>query len=271
MATAPELHSRGVTAINSGRLRTARTLLERAQERTDEADGELRARIEASLAFVTAETGDAAGALALCERALGRAGLSAETRGVVESQRALLLMRRGETVAALSAFEAAIGSLADNPAELGKAHLNRGGVYLQQGQPDRALVDFAAASEHLESAGLTTEAAMSRHNLGYAQLLLGNLVDALREMDAAREVLAPMSPLTRAICDQDRAEVLMAAGLSTEGRHALREAARTYGLRRFHQRRGEAELVLARSVLLADPAESLAAARAARRRFTRTG
>ena len=54
---------------------------------------------------------------------------------------------------------------------------------------------------------------MSEHNLGYTRLLAGDLVGALRDMDRARPVLAPLSPVSAATGDQDRAEVLMAAGL----------------------------------------------------------
>jgi tetratricopeptide (TPR) repeat protein len=229
------------------------------------------ARIEASLAYVAAEMGDADGGIRLCESALERTGVKPETAGVVQSQLALLHMRRGENESALAAFAAAIGRLSDLPEDLGKAHLNRGGVYLQQGDTARAARDFAAAALHLREAGSEVEAAMAQHNLGYTHLLNGNLVDALLEMDSARPVLAPLSPVTAAIGDQDRAEALIAAGLNTEGRAALREASRAYGLRRLHQRRGEAELALARTLVLADSEGALAAARSSRRLFVRTG
>lgn len=269
MLRAEELHRRGVDAINTGRVRRARALLERAAERAD--SEEILARIEASLAYVAAETGDPDHALLLCQRALARAELSPGARGVVLSQQALLLMRRGETADALVSFDAAIGDLAESPADLGKAHLNRGGVFLQRGDPVRAAQDFAAAADELAGAGEEVEAAKARHNLGYTHMLTGNLVDALAELDAARTVLAPLSPVSRAIGEQDRAEVLMAAGLVTEGRQALREAANALASRRLQQRRGEAELALARSLVVTDPGAALAAARSARRLFLGIG
>ena len=73
MLSADQLHRRGVNAINAGKVRVARPLLERGLERATDED--LKARIEASLAYVAAETGDPAGGLALCEAALGRPGL----------------------------------------------------------------------------------------------------------------------------------------------------------------------------------------------------
>ena len=70
---------------------------------------------------------------------------------------------------------------------------------------------------------------MGEHNLGYTRLLAGDLAAALVDMDRARAVLAPLSSVNAAMGDQDRAEVLMAAGLVAEGRAALAAAARAYG------------------------------------------
>ncbi|MEZ5093588.1 hypothetical protein [Nocardioides sp.] len=268
MQSAAELHRRGVTAINRGRARQARSLLVRARERADSED--LLSRIDASMAYVAAETGDPAEAIRLCELARSREGIAPETRGIVESQLAGLRMRRGETAAALASFEIAIGSL-DDATELARAHVNRGGVYLQQGLAAPAADDFAAAVAHFSAAGRDVDAAMAEHNLGYAHLLRGDLAAAYQRMEAARLVLQDVSPIVRAIGDQDRAEVLLAAGLVSEGVEALGSAAREFGRRRLQQRRAEAELALARAVLLADPERSLAAARSARRRFARAG
>ena len=49
----------------------------------------------------------------------------------------------------------------------------------------------------------------------------------------------------KAVCDADRAEVLMAAGLTRQGGEMLRQAAEAYGSKGQRQRQGEAELVLA--------------------------
>ena len=62
----------------------------------------------------------------------------------------------------------------------------------------------------------------------------------------------------------------MAAGLTRRGLAALDESARTFGQHRLAQRRGEAELTIARRPLGSDPERALAAARAARSRFSRT-
>ena len=269
MQSAEDLHGLGVAEINAGRYPEAQRLLSQAHARTEESN--LLARIEASLAYVAAERGDTNDALRLCTEALSRERLSALTCGVVSSQRALLLMRAGRTAEALESFGAAIDDLVDAPLDLAKAHLNRGGVYLQQSDTAAAIADFRSAREHFAHAGDETAGAMAEHNLGYAQFLAGDLVGALRAMGSAYQVIAPVSPMMKAICEQDRAEVLTAAGLASEGRSALRSASRVYAVRRLHQRRGEAELALARTLVLTDPPAALEAARVARRLFVRTG
>lgn len=262
------LHQRGVTAVNRGRHAEARALLEQALAAVR--PGDLQARIQASLAYVLAETGQAPAALDLCARALEGGGLAATTRGVLHSQTGLLRMLRGEADLALASFDAAI-PLLDDPHHLGRAYLNRGNVYLQRDQPRAASRDFVRADRYYAEAGDSYESAKALHNLGYSRFLEGDLVGALEKLGEAYPAFAAQGPVMTAMAEQDRAEVLMAAGLVSEGRQALRSAATTYGRRRLHQRRGEAELALARTLVQADPAEALAGARRARAQFARSG
>jgi len=267
--SAEELHQRGVVAINSGRVRAARKLLERAIER--DAGGDLLARIEVSLAYVVSEIGDPERGRLLCRSALERPGLEPQTRGIAQSQQGLLEMRAGETTDALASFAAAIGALSDLPAEQARTFLNRGNVYLQQGHPERASSDFARAVHGFAAAKDRIEAAKARHNLGYALLLRGDLVGALREMEGAYPAFAGESPVLRAIAEQDRAEGLLAAGLTQRGVDLLERSARTYGSRRLRQRQAEAELSLARNLATLDPQRARATARRARNRFAAVG
>ncbi|MFE6508169.1 CHAT domain-containing protein [Nocardioides sp. NPDC057767] len=65
------------------------------------------------------------------------------------------------------------------------------------------------------------------------------------------------------MCDADRAEVLMAAGLTRQGGEMLRQAAEAYGSKKQRQRQGEAELALASHLLATDPVEAERVARSA--------
>lgn len=108
---------------------------------------------------------------------------------------------------------------------------------------------------------------MARHNLGYCRYLAGDLVTALALMDAAAPVLSPLSAVSDATGQQDRAEVLLAAGLEVEGRAALDAAGKAYGSRRLRRRQAEAELAMARALLLPDPSAALATSRRAAQHF----
>ncbi len=87
-----------------------------------------------------------------------------------------------------------LGRLAEVP--WGARTCNRGNLHLQRNDVGSAEHDFAAPSGCSTGVGLHSEAAMSEHNLGYTRLLAGDLVGALRDMDRARDVLAPLSAVS---------------------------------------------------------------------------
>ena len=255
MLSAEELTRRGRDASNAGRHAQAHGLLRRALERAD--DDEQRARALQSLAHVAAERGHAHEGVGLCEQALGLRALSPHGRGLVQAQLGLLAMRTGAGEEALTRFAAAAPALADDPAELARVHLNRGDLHLQRLEADAASADFTRARD---LAGDPVERAKATHNLGYAELLRGDLVAALRLMDEAATVLAPLSPVSAAVGIADRAEVLVAAGRPVAAAGRLSEVARIYGRRRLRQFQGEAELARARGLLLIDPQAARSAA-----------
>ncbi|MBZ5738159.1 CHAT domain-containing protein [Nocardioides mangrovi] len=273
MTSAQDLHARGVRAMNRGRHREARRLLERARADLDSGrsvDADLAARVGASLAYVLSETGAHDEAMELCRRSLGMPDLMPATRGVLHSQLGLLQMLRGETASAMEHLDAAL-PLLDEPARLARVHLSRGNVRLQRKHLPEAAGEFERSFEAYRDAGDEYGAAKARHNLGYTQFLAGDLVAALRDLAAAYPMFADESPVMRAMVEQDRAEVLMAAGLVAEGSAALAAAVAAYGPRGLHQRRGEGELALARSLVDRDAEAARAAARQAVLRFRRTG
>ena len=86
-------------------------------------------------------------------------------------------------------------------------------------------------------------------------------------IDEAAAVLAPQSAVNRATVEQDRAEILTAAGRPREAIRALEQAATAYGSRRLRTYQAECELTLAWTLLREDPARARVVARRAARRF----
>jgi hypothetical protein len=264
--TTPErLYARGRVSMNRGRHAEARRLLEEARLA---ASGDLLARVETSLAYISAEQGDGEAALALCREALTRNGIEANTRGLLHGQAGLLLMLRGHGAEAISELDQA-AQLLESDNERARVHLNRGNVYLQQHDLDQAAAAFAAAAELYAAAGDEYGQAKALHNGGYVALLAGDIPSALRDMADAHGSFVVEGPVMTALVDQDRAEALIAAGLVEEGVAALRSASAAYGRRRLRQRRGEAELARARYET--DPATARLAARTAADLFRRSG
>jgi tetratricopeptide (TPR) repeat protein len=233
-------------------------------------DNETAARVLLSLAHAEFELNSHGAALDLCRQALDLPGIAKNTRGLIYSQLGLLYMRAGEGPSAMEKFDEAI-PLLDDESHLATAYLNRGNVHVQRGDVALALHDFDAAIRLSRAIGDRVQEAKAEHNLGCADLLAGDLVGALEHLDAARPVLSEMSPAYRAVCEQDRAEVLMAAGMVEDAEEALREAAAAFGSRRLRQRQAEAELTLARSLLRHEPMDACRVARKASRRFAGRG
>ena len=262
MLTAQELSDRGREASTAGRHALAVSLLTRAVDRA--ADHNERAIALQSLAHAVAEKGTPAAGIQLCRQALALEGLDDRVLGLVHSQLGLLLMRSGSNADALTEFEAARPLVQDDGDLLGRLHLNRGNIHLQRADAARAADDFRLARAQ---SSLPVERAMATHNLGYAELLRGDIVSALRLMDEAAPALEPLSRVTAAVCAADRAEVMAAAGMPLAAAGLLDDAVHTYARHRLRQFQGEALVVRARVLLLVQPGEAAVAARRAARVF----
>jgi tetratricopeptide (TPR) repeat protein len=267
--SAEELHRRGLACSNTGRYTSARLLYRRALQRA--AEPETVARIKLSLAYVEAELGSTDQGLALCAEALTEPGIGALVRGLIESQLALLHVRAGAGQQALASFATAINLLGESPEALARAYLNRGLVYLQRGNAEGAEADAVRAGQLYRQVGDTVAAAKADHNLGCAKLLAGDLVSALRLMEQAAPLIENLSATYQAVLAQDRAEVLVAAGMLADAELAFETAVRAYGSRRLRQRQAEVELILARTVGWQDPRRAALLARRAERRFRQRG
>lgn len=263
MSRAAELHRQGVAATVSGDLQQARSLLARSRATAvSEGDAETQARAESTLAYLAADESDIDRALELNDEALGH-DLAMQTRGALLQQRATLLRRAGRAAEALAVFGDAIEALADHPADLADAYLNRGTVHLDRHDIEAAVADFSSASRKYLETGNELAAAQTDHNRAYALFLSGDLVGALALMESSYAVQAAAGPMVKAVCDADRAEVLMAAGLTRQGGEMLRQAAEAYESKGQRQRQGEAELALASHLVATDPVEAARMARSA--------
>lgn len=269
MDEAERLHRQAVEAGNANNYAAALELIEQARALTTDPD--LVDRLDVTAAYGAAELGRNGDAIALCEQVLGRSGCAPLTAGLAQSQLALLQMKNGDLARASANFDEALQRLAGHPEHLGITYQNRGNLHLHRADPRAAIEDFVASAEQFELANDPKERAKAVHNLGYAHLLRGDLVAAIRHMDEVQEFLGAQSAVTRAAIGQDRAEVLLAAGRAHDAVEALEEAAAAYGAERLRRFQAECEFVLAKTLLDDDPDRARATARAAARRFTEHG
>lgn len=264
MPQAEELHEQAKRAVNSGAFARGIRLLDKADAASH--DPNLTARIDLTRAYADAETGHASTGIDRCTGLLER-DLDDETRGLIWAQLGLLRMRSGDGNAAMPAFREALDLLPTDHPEMGLVFLNRGNVHLQRGEVGEAVADFTRARDEFGRSGQELQQAKAEHNLGYARLLTGDLVGAIQVIDEAAPVLSPLSPAYRATVEQDRAEVLTAAGRPREAIRALDTAATAYGSRRLRTFQAECELTLAWTLLREEPARARVVARRAARRF----
>jgi tetratricopeptide (TPR) repeat protein len=267
---AKELRQLAMKSVRSGNFQGARATLKKARSLAGQ-DRDLLARIQISDAYVEAELRGADAGLAMCQEVLSARDLSPETQGIAWSQLGLLNMRKGDRSSALEAFNLAVPYLSGDPELLGRVLLNRGNLHLDMHDPQAAVTDLTAAKDHFSAVGLTETKGKTEHNLGYAQLLLGDVVSALRQMDLAVATLSPMSAVMRSWSDQDRAQAFLAAGRTSEAADALESAVASYRGRRLPRFQAECEFVLARTLLSEEPTRARMWARRAATRFRQHG
>jgi tetratricopeptide (TPR) repeat protein len=261
---AEDLHREAVDLVNRGRWTEAERALERARSLTQEPN--LLSRIEATLAVERVHRGAVAEAEELCTRAMQRPGLTAETRALLAGQLGTVMERAGRLDEADRWLSVAIDTVED-PVARANLLMNRGVIGMQLGRLDAAAADTQTAVAAYSAAGMTVDAAEARNNLGYIDLLRGDLVSAMREMWAAHGVVVSVSPVVAAVLDVDRAEVLRDAGVTREAEELLAKAARVFGSHRMPRARGEAEFNLARSLITHDPVRAARVAAESARRF----
>jgi tetratricopeptide (TPR) repeat protein len=215
--------------------------------------------------------GGLAEAEATLTRVLGRPGLETMTRGIARSQRGLLRARAGNSSGALRDFSEALGAFADEPGLAAKAHQNRGNLHLQNGAFAEARRDFEAVLECLGSPEGDPNYDKALFNISCTEQMSGDLASALKRLDEVEPRLATFGPLYQATIQQMRGEILVAAGLPTQGQAQLAAAASIYARQRLPIFQGEADLVHARSLLQQQPRTARSIAVKAARRFRARG
>jgi tetratricopeptide (TPR) repeat protein len=280
---AHEAHRSGKQAGNSGhpavgarRLRGGLALLgwhEREDGRPDDVPAQYRAlaaRLLISLAHLESELGRPAYGLRLLDQA-ERLGVR-DDKGILLHQRGLLLLRMGRWGDALAQLTAAEPCLADDAEPLAATLLNRGVLYLNTGDVRMARNDLLRAMRISVEADIELIAAMATNNLGYCDLLAGDIPAALHLFDMAAVMYERIAPGMLSTLETDRARALLAAGLASDAAVDLDNAVTAFRRQHSHQNCAEAELSRADAALaVGHLAESRRWAGVAMRRFQARG
>ena len=200
---------------------------------------------------------------------------AADDQGVLLLQRGLLFMQTWRRDDALRVLDDAVALLDGNPAEtanLASALINRGFVYLNAGQVRRARASLAWCRRVALEAGHDLIAAKALQNLGYGDLLVGDIPAALRQFSAAAEAYRLSAPGNLPVLAMDKARALLAAGLAGDASSELDDAMAAFRRQRLDYDLAEAELTRAEAALAAgEPAIARHWAATARRHFRRQG
>ena len=263
-SNAESLHREAIERANRGEMVLAQRLLRQAESLT--ADANLRARIAGTLAVTQARMGSVRLAESTCTGALGMSGLDPETIAVLEGQMGVIAGVAGRLEDSDRWLTRAIARISE-PGAKANLLMNRSVLCMERRDLDRSAADATLAAEIYLATGQRVDAAEAWHNLGYIDLLRGDLVGALARMTSARRTLTEASRASGAVADADRAEVLREAGLIHEAERLLTESAAVFGSIRMSLERAQSEFALARSLLSHDPSRAAAMAASAARRF----
>ena len=196
-----------------------------------------------------------------------------DDRGLLLAQRGLLFMRIWRGSDALRLFDEAVALLEGNSAEtaaLASTLLNRCFAHLNTGDVRRARRDAMWCQQVAADAGHDLIAAKALHNLGYCELLAGDIPAALQVFNTAASGYALNGPGMLPVLAMDKARALLAAGLSGDAATELDAAMGSFRRQRLDYDLAEAELARAQAALAAgEPSVARRWAAAAERRFRR--
>jgi tetratricopeptide (TPR) repeat protein len=233
----------------------------------------LASRLLIILAGMESQQGRTEYGLLLLDRAEGL--VSADLRGILLTQRGSLFVRTWRSNDALKALDEAVSLLEGNPAEtynLASALLNRCFAHLNAGDVRRARLDAIWCQRVAADGGHDMIAAKALHNLGYCDLLVGDIPAALELYNAAASGYRVSAPGILPILAMDKARALLAAGLASDAASELDGAISLFRQQRLDYDLAEAELARAEAALaVGEPATARRWAAAAGRRFRRQG
>lgn len=192
--------------------------------------------------------------------------------GILLSQRGLLLLRIGRWGDALAQFNAAEPLLGEKPAALATVLVNRGVLHLNMGEVRLAKSDLRRGGGIAADADLELYAAIATQNLGYCDLLSGDIPAAVHLLDLAHSVYRRIAPGIIPMLETDRARALLAAGLAADAAAELDRAITAFRRQRLDQYCAEAELSRAQaSLAVVDLVSARRWSTAAIRRFRARG
>ena len=233
----------------------------------------LAARLLLILSWAESQQGRTDYGLRLLDRAEGLAAV--DDRGLLLTLRGILFVRTWQGSAALRALDEAVTLLAGNQAEtsnLAAALLNRSFAYLNAGDVRRAQLDLIRCQQVAAEGGHDRIADKTLHNLGYCDLLAGDIPAALQRFTAAAGSYRVSTPDNLPVLAMDKARALLAAGLASDAASELDAAMDSFRRQRLDYDLAEAELARAEAALaVGEPAVARRWAAAAQRRFRRQG
>jgi tetratricopeptide (TPR) repeat protein len=238
-----------------------------------EAHRALASRLLIILAGMESQQGRTEYGLRLLDRA--ERLVPADLRGILLTQRGSLFVRTWRVDDALKALDEAVALLEGNPAEtynLASALLNRCFAHLNAGDVRRARPDAIWCHRVAADGGHHMIAAKALHDLGYCDLLAGDIPAALRLFTAAASGYQVSAPGFLPVLAMDKARALLAAGLAGDAAGELDSAMDSFLEQRLDYDLAEAELARAEAALaVGEPATAHRWAVAAERRFRRQG
>jgi len=200
---------------------------------------------------------------------------AADDRGVLLVQRGYLFMRAWRVGDAVKTLDEAVFLLEPNAAEtsnLAAALINRGFAHLDAAHIRRARADFVRCRRIAAAEGYDVIAAKALHNLGYCDLLAGDIPAALALFNAAASAYRLTAPGFLPVLATDKARALLAVGLAGDAASELDNAMASFRRQRLDYDLAEAELARSEAALAAgDLAEARRWAAAAERHFRRRG